>query len=494
MEQAEGPPSLHLFSTPAEWIAAACSHALLFLLAAWTSGCSNSTATYLSAPVPLALTADGGALYGIGSVESGPEFPLVIDTGSPITAYDDGSGRTGSAVRNLRLSSVDTPPIPRLELDAIRLYSTPLFTIGVESGFPIGGVLGGDELKRFSVSINYRPSSSVVLQPTVPTCSCELANDCQAVFNYGALEGGQQTITIDGDLFNYPATRLVLPACLEPLPDPVQADRPCSTNVETESNEERFRPYQQSGTDTRLLLATGFPGLALSASAYDRLRGTGAAEALFESSPARLFLPDLDDQNGGSGLLVGKTQLGDLAHSALALVSQENYFGPCAELARSRRQRRSPPGVPRDDERACLRSRDLYPDDPVLEACGGHDFCDDRSRAAATAAVIELLSTVEVLVLKDVSPILLGINADVRPGEASIEGLIGTTLLSQLASTIDYPGHRFVARCAAPNCLTYPRFAAPGGCANNEICRTQSHTRDAEGGGLLGGVCAPLTP
>src|SRR6185295_17718639 len=66
--------------------------------------------------------------------------------------------------------------------------------------------------------------------------------------------------------------------------------------------------YVAHGIDVKLAVATGFPGFALSASAFDRLRGRGSAEALSAQAAHALFLPDQTIDS--PGLSVGLGTLG----------------------------------------------------------------------------------------------------------------------------------------------------------------------------------------
>jgi hypothetical protein len=62
-----------------------------------------------------------------------------------------------------------------------------------------------------------------------------------------------------------------------------------------------------------------------------------------------------------------------------------------------------------------------------------------------------------------VTPLLVGINADVRPTTPSVDGIIGTGLLAQLTTTLDYPGGRAIVRCAGDTdiCAAYARMSLP---------------------------------
>ncbi|MGZ3441554.1 MAG: hypothetical protein ACXVDD_18670, partial [Polyangia bacterium] len=78
------------------------------------------------------------------------------------------------------------------------------------------------------------------------------------------------------------------------------------------------------------------------------------------------------------------------------------------------------------------------------------------------AAVVELKSPMPIYVMPDVTPLLVGINADVRPTAATVDGVIGTEALKQLVASIDYPASRFVAQCVREDdCVAYPRLSLP---------------------------------
>jgi hypothetical protein len=238
--------------------------------------------------------------------------------------------------------------------------------------------------------------------------------------------------------------------------------------------------YLSHGLDVRFVIATGFPGIALTASAYDRLRGSGSAAALMGSAPHMLFLP------GQSGAItVGMGSIGQAAtslhdpaaRSAMALVGHRQYFGACDEMARSRRLRRvpdtDPAHVPTTDAE-CLRwpGRFVYPvedasggwsliDDPLLKVCdqqnGSGGVCDDRSGDSHTTAYVELEGSLPILVVPDTTSLLQAINADVRTDSSTVEGVIGTGYLERFGTTIDYPGNRVVMTCADAACRTFPQ-------------------------------------
>jgi hypothetical protein len=468
------------------------------------AGCTQTHWTALPYPIPLVLSAPGGGLMARATIDDGTmPFPLVVDTGTVLTSYDDGTGVTRAHTGGITVFGVDGlgAAIPRLSITTIPLFAAPLGSLGIGNGaVKVGGVLAGDNLSRFAVALDYRAATpTMTMVENVQPCNCEFQPSCQqpgvcsSVIPF-ALAGGQDSalqmrtrVVIGNDQYSYPPTRVLVDACVEPLPDPMTTTVPgipdyivCGT---TDYNSCPNPPYAASGIDVRMIVATGFPGVALSAAAYDRLRGVGAAAQLLAGPTITLQLPDAAD---AGGITAAVTTLGsppamnDPGHSALALVSRELFFGPCASLARSRRHRRGHapahavelPGCFLDHGHRCSANG---PEEPLTKACWDavHDNrCDDKSADTPTPAVVELLATLPLYVLPDVTPLLVGINADVRPTDSTVEGIVGTAALARLVSTIDYPGGRLIMRCADDtNCKAYPRLSLKslfGACGLND--------------------------
>ncbi len=465
-------------------------------------GCTQTHTSFLPYPIPLELAGGaGGGLLGRASVGGGATpFPVVVDTGTILTTFDDGSGGVRALTSDVVLYGVDGlgNAIPRLTITDVQLFEGPLGLAGVGSAATaVGGVIGGDNLSRFAVGFDYRGAApTMTLNENLTQCDCELApsctrqDQCFAVLPF-TLAGGQDTtlqgqtrITIGQDQYSYPPTRVLLDACLEPLPDPV-ATTAC---VQPGGTCPGHPAYVPSGVDVKLVVASGFPGVALSANAYDRLRGAGAAAELLAGPLTTLHLVDPADEGPvGAGVQVATTTLGrppspstgDLGASPLALVSgKEAFFGPCASLARSRRIRRAYTAVTAADvacetspkgqcagEHCCLID--------LSRPCwgAGYDYayecqqttnastCNDSSPDTAAPAVVELEAPLPIYVMPDVTPLLVGINADVRPTQATVDGVIGTAALAELVATVDYPSSRFIAQCAHQgDCVAYPRL------------------------------------
>jgi hypothetical protein len=470
------------------------------------AGCTETHTMSLPYPIPLELSGTGGGLVGRGSVGgSNAPLPIVVDTGTILTTFDDGSGTVRALTGDFSVYGVDASgaAVPRLTVTDVQLFEGPLGRLGVgDAAMPMSGVLGGDNLSRFAVGFDYRGAApAMTLVEDLTQCNCELApsctrqDACYAVLPF-TLAGGQDTtlqgqtrITIGQNQYSYPPTRVLLDVCTEPLPDPV-ATQACVTPGGTCPANPAYVP---SGVDMKLMVASGFPGMALSANAYDRLRGAGAAKALFDAGGlTTLHLVDPADEGAaGAGVQVAVASLGrvpmaatgDPGASPLALVSgNEAFFGPCASLARSRRIRRAYIAGTQadldfetkhhpqcsgehccllDKARPCLGAGGDYVKQ-CLSSTNGDAKCNDSSDDTPAAAVVELKAPLPIYVMEDVTPLLVGVNADVRPTVATVDGVIGTAVLAQLVATVDYPGSRFIAQCVREDdCVAYPRLSLP---------------------------------
>ncbi len=497
------------------------AHAALAAVALSALACNATSATFSFDPIPLQLVGGKGGLISLGTAaERTTPFPMLVDTASPLTAFSDGTRIVRGIRGTLRLFAGGDASVPRLELADIPLFVTALSGSGLDTASPITGVLGGDNLRRFVLGVAYDPTPSIRLFDQLTPTECEISEHCAAVLPF-SLVGGRQQIDIADDIFSYPASYVLLDACVEPTVDPLEAglacaDRGCLArcpamgaagfnecvarcgmigykrgcdrlcgSLESQgcldclADADRYLPH---GLDVRFAVATGFPGVALTAAAYDRLRGRGAAAALFATAPHTLYLPDQPLE--APGVTVGLDTLGlplaslhdAVARSSIALVGRTGYFGACAELARSRRLRRVPPERaptdPADVEVSCLRkppgSTDPLLADPLLDRCDSENssgVCEDRSEDAHTTAYVEIVAPIPLIVVPDTTSLLQSINADVRPDSATVEGVIGTELLRRLDLTIDYPRGRVVVTCADASCRLFPALGHGTDCA-----------------------------
>jgi hypothetical protein len=452
-------------------------------LALALAGCATPPTLVSESPIPVGLTTGSGGLYAFGQLidqagTSAP-FPLLVDTGTILTTHAVPAPASAAVLRRqIRLLAV-TPGgatgAARADFYDVPILDTPLAsagTAGAQFDLSGGAILGGDLLQRFSLALDYGAGGPAVsLLPADLDCSCAVADSCRATFPFTLAGGG--TLTLGSEVISYPPTRVTLDACLEPYPDPLAANQPC---LQSNALAPAYAVDGRPGVDVRLLLATGFQGLLLGASAWDRLHGPGAAAALLGTPTEKLYFPGRADPIPAASARLGATG----QRAALALVDRLGLLGPCAELNRSRRLRiwqatrpdnfgpKCPEGslfgsahneCPQEGAATCLQ---CLKGQSCIDA-RGIDRCSDRNQPAAS--FIEIDDEFPVWVVDDAAPILQEINFDVAPKLSAVEGIAGTTLLSRLAARIDYPGSRVLAACApaATGCATYPRFTCPTG-------------------------------
>lgn len=438
------------------------------------TACNLQPPIVTPAPIPVA---HNGGLYAYGATPGGDLFPLLIDTGTVLTTRGiPADAETVYRFSQLRL--FDRNQVPRALFRDLRIIEAPLGTVGLPDALvDIGGVMGGDFLQLYSLRLRYGDDPSIALMPRESACSCALADApaCEAVFPFRLSGGGN--FQLGSDIYTYPATRVTVDACLQPVVDPWRRGLRCEDGQDLALG---YRIQGEPGVDVRFLVATGFSGVLLGATAYDRLCDAarrylgktcpgGSAAALLASAPTieiRFPSPQSIIRRAA------RIQLGDLAGdpplAALALIGREGLLSACGELARSRRLRAHPPPDGACDSGARPRPGDCL---QLLttggsDICGSPDRCNDMTQpAAAYIELTQLPTSIDLYLVDDAVPILVEANNDVRPRLSDIEGVIGNDLLALLEAQIDYPNRRIIAHCApgAPGCTTYPRLACATG-------------------------------
>ncbi len=564
----------------------------------WSSACSAPVERFLPTPIPVAyrqgllslvgevrpeLDSRCGAAVDAQSLPPVDSKTLLLDVAAPLSVVNTKSGRRGQLHRHgqVLLSAFADPARPgTLEAPRALLCDTPLLHSNLsyedfvlrrsDPALPavaqtevLGAVIGADLLSRLSLRLRLdgdaRQGQGELLvshSDVTPSCAVDAA-----VVPYIPL-GGDLRVLVGDSVLAYPATRITVGACVEPLADPLRAppgsdrpaaclsspriaqavrelDRQLSAALMRQPPDDadiqrlqawlataklldqrlcpaqldqavlgdlvsamglRQEPYEPSGANMRFLLSTAVPDLILSSSACLRL-GDPSRCTCDPKSRIGLRLPGLHGREPGSQEqptedLACPLRLGSDRVAALALLAGGLHLSPCAELARSRRQRYA---LPKLDERetldndcereACLQNL-VRQSELALRRCGytGMDLeraCDDH--LAAVAAFVEIggsnspgepVDSVTALVVPDASPILQSANIDLRNSAAQVDGVIGVSLLRRLQTVIDYPQHRLelTCRCTATGesglpqrCQTYRgvSYSAADGCSPN---------------------------
>lgn len=454
--------------------------------AALLLGCDIQHDRLLQRPIPLSyqnglLTAQGS---GLGGACDPTQFPAagvaILDTATPLSAfrgdasatryYSEGAVRllgAGSSATNYYVCDKPLVAVGKGEAD---------WTLGWGGSVtgPLSLVMGGDLLRLYAVGLSFAAAQPQLrLSQSDIATNCELSERGAAVLTFTPLGGGL-FVQVDDEVISYPATRVTVPVCAEPLLDPLpscwtqggpcQSDPPpCMLSQDCGQPPVQWRRdprYEPSGVNLNLLVSTALPGVLLSRTAYLRLRPDAGA-VLAAAQVTTYQFPGL------SGVQQGRAvQLGRAGQAALALVSPERYLSPCAELARRRRQSYAyyyygAGGAVGMDAPSCLYDLTRQVSAPQQQGCtysGDTGLgCDDR--VAPMAAVIELGGTIDAVVVEDTSPLLQAVGADLRNSSAQVDGILGVSVLSRLETEIDAQRKRLTARCrdGVAECRTYPR-------------------------------------
>jgi hypothetical protein len=345
-----------------------------------------------SAPVPVLWAAAGDET----------PVPVVMDTGAPLTILDaDEPTRTRAPLTLFGTSASGLTPRARFLSTAF--LRRRVHAIGPEPGgtptVPISGIVAGDVLATLAVRFDM-PARQIHFFTDVATDDDRFYQEGHAVIRASPSGGG--VFELEGGIVRYPASRMVLPTCLE------QRDLPFDVSPKE---------------DAMLVLATGFDRLVLTASAYTRARRT--AEPDYQ--PDFRFDQPYHVPGGSAPVMV---DLEELARLALIDDEHENRGG-CEELWLNR-----------------LMS---------ARACGLSCRCPDGSSTCPAGSTVELIEPIAVAVIEDADPLLHAIREELRPRHPDIDGFLGGGLLHGAVFDVDYPHSRVVLRCRDEACRTVPR-------------------------------------
>jgi hypothetical protein len=376
--------------------------AALAALTATVSGCDVLTAPFSTNrasgdPYPITVDVSSGAIR-LGTREPGsPARDSLLDVLSPFSVLDVGqAGQARASQRSWFLldppSVPDGPTVARAELIGTILEMHPCEQKTCETGaegstFAVQAVLGADLFAGDALRLDLQ-RSRLTLLPDIAGDDIARANLCEAVFSDPFRGGG--TLLFGGTELPYTGRRIAISACAA-----FQASR-C------------VEPAQR-GTDLMLVVSTAVGVTLLGENAYQRYRRTHAAAPPLESLPAgSVTIP--------SGRIDGHlTTL-----SSLALVGKNTKRGACGDVCAHR----------------CIAAGLTVRD------------CSCLGTLPGAPSVVELPTSIDVLVISDTEPLLVGVRTELRPDAAEVDGVLGTAALKLLQLDIDYPNNRLLARCS----------------------------------------------
>ena len=98
-------------------------------------------------------------------------------------------------------------------------------------------------------------------------------------------------------------------------------------------------------------------------------------------------------------------------------------------------------------QRNCVTADDCPCENAADEFCGA-------------PAIVHLApaSGIDVFVVPDANPTLQALRTELRPNQAEVDGVLGTSALLTAEIDVDYPHNRMLARCTGDGCITRPQF------------------------------------
>jgi len=417
-------------------------------------GCGDGSSAYIdSYPISLARAPMGNGLPGDGALYAlagdpdtpGVTYPMIVDTGSPITVRaGDVPGTLSTFIGGFDLYAAGSPLSPppmRASFRGEELIRLPLQPAGDTTLVP-GGIFGGDLLRGYSVAFRFGGAfpdgapglcSSMTFWPHLAADEGFLEDAGYAVYRFSLYGGGEVTaqgrpdfLGITGPLV-LPPTRIVLRTCAAAAPfAPTDAVPCCQTGDDVKL---------ATGVNLALLLATGMGPAVLSESAYARLVAEttrqGAPPLPTPSPPTpSLYVPSWPTPIAAGWATIPRLAFVDLEAGAAA------DPGACVELGRARRTEQiSYQTVTCPGNGLCFQPCDADPRQPDL--------------AQSSAAYFELGGgQIPVAIVADDEPFLQALRLDVLPEGPELDGLVGAGTLGRARVEIDYlSGPRALFSC-----------------------------------------------
>jgi hypothetical protein len=430
-------------------------------------------------PFAIPVDTSSGAVTLFARGEGVDEGPALVDVMAPVSILDPRSPSAQPRIETRSialLSSLDRTQRARLTGSLIELHPCDA---GVDDpaqrqdNCPVGGegreqeislTIGADLLAGDALRLELQ-QSRLFLFPDIAGTNSDRSDACDAVFPEPFRGGG--TLLIGGTEVPYLGRRLVLPACaapvevapLDPPLPPPDALLPrwagwAAAAKAAPAPSPRAVPTQR-GVDLLLVASTSIPETLLSEAAYRRY-----LLSVMPADQVDAFLAGLPA--GHVTLLSGEVSGRRATLPSLALVGKSTERGACGDVYAHRY-------LTRDDNLNPPAMQPLEEEDKdgVISTCqpGEIDCPCDRLPCGAPS-IVELAGTgaaqLNILVIADDTPILVGLRTELRPDEAEVDGVIGNEIFARLSFDIDYPNNRVLARCAGSipdaSCLARPEL------------------------------------
>lgn len=416
---------------------ARCASLALFGVA--ISGCSLITDSFATNEFsgdefPILVDTSSGALR-LGVRQAGaPDRTAILDVLAPLTYVDPGPSVIPSVeTLSLTLLGLDAPGglaiQPRAILVDKQVVSDHPCADSVErcvvgpaaTPTEYAAVIGADALAGDAVRLRLGDDQIFVL-PDIGGDEVYRTRACDGVFPSPYRGGG--TALIGGTELSFGGRRIAIATCLGDLPSPQYS--------------QGFR-----GADALFVMSTSIGPSMMGESAYRRY-----VDAHPPCDPATdPTCPDLPPIppplealpegtiNLPSGPVDGR--FGTIPNLALVASSSSTPRAACRQVYASHFML----------QRNCVIDDDCPCEDPQDVFCGA-------------PAIVHLSPPggIEIFVVPDNDDTLQALRTELRPNQAEVDGILGTSALKTAEIDVDYPHNRILARCTAEGCITRPQL------------------------------------
>ena len=402
------------------------------------TGCSLITDSFVTNEFsgdefPIAVDMSSGALR-LGVRTDDTDRSALLDVLSPVTIVDPGPDTAPSIdTRSLTLLGVDTTGIadqPRavlVEKQVISLHPcdeavAPCLVGPAAAPLDYAAIIGADALAGDAVRLRLGDNKIFVL-PDIGGDEVHRTRACDGVFPSPYRGGG--TLLIGGTELGFGGRRIAIATCLGDLPTP------------------RW-PQGYRGADSLFVMSTSIGPSLIGESAYRRyvdahppcIPPTPPAEDA-ECPPVPLALEMLTEGTLvlPSGPVAGR--FGTIRNLALVASSSATPRAACRQVYASHFML----------QRNCVTADDCPCENAADEFCGA-------------PAIVHLAPTsgIDVFVVPDANPTLQALRTELRPNQAEVDGVLGTSALLTAEIDVDYPHNRMLARCTGDGCITRPQL------------------------------------
>lgn len=381
---------------------------------------------------PILVDTSSGALrLGVRQANA-PDRTAILDVLSPLTVVDPGPDVAPSVdTASLTLlgqtapgGAADQPRAVLVDKQVVSIHpcETAVATcvVGPDTA-PIeyGAIVGADALAGDAVRLRLGDDQIFVLAD-IGGDEVHRTRACDGVFPAPYRGGG--TLIIGGTERTFGGRRIAVATCLGDLPTPAFS-----------------QAYR--GADTLFVMSTSIGPSIIGESAYRRyVDAYPPCDPLVDPAcpPAR---PPLDTLPTGtinlpSGPVDGR--FGSIPNLALVASSSSTPRAACRQVYASHFM----------VQRNCNTADDCPCEDPQDAFCGA-------------PAIIHLAPAagIPIFVVADSNSTLQALRAELRPNQAEVDGILGTSAMKNVEIDVDYPHNRMLARCTSEGCITRPQLA-----------------------------------